>query len=60
MDINRPMTLLLLEDNETECEILKNYVDTKDNVRFTGITNSSSEALEMFKTYTPERHYCGY
>ena len=51
---NRPMSLLLLEDDETECEKFNSYVETVSNAKMVGITNSSDEAVELFKTYMPE------
>ena len=51
---NRPMSLLLIEDDELECERFKNYVESIENVKLIGITNSSNQGLEYFKTYTPE------
>lgn len=51
---NRPMSLLLIEDDEFECERFKNYTESLENVKIIGITNSSNEGLEYFKTYTPE------
>jgi len=51
---NRPMSLLLIEDDEFECERFKEYAESLENVKIIGITNSSNEGLEYFKTYTPE------
>ena len=51
---NKPMTLLLIEDDEFECQKFKTYVETLDNVKLIGVTNSSDKGLEYFKTYLPE------
>lgn len=51
---NKPMSLLLIEDDEFECKRFKKYVETLDNVELIGVTNSSNEGLEYFKTYLPE------
>ena len=51
---NKPMTILLIEDDEFECQKFKSYVETIDNVKIIGTTNSSDEGLEYFKTYLPE------
>ncbi len=48
------MTLLLVEDNVKECEIFEKYVQTRDDVRFIGITNSDIEGLEYIKKYKPD------
>lgn len=51
---NKPMTILLIEDDEFECQRFKTYVETIDNVKLIGITNSSDEGIELFKNFLPE------
>lgn len=51
---NKAMTVLLIEDDEFECQRFKTYVETLDNVKLIGITNSSDKGIELFKTYMPE------
>lgn len=51
---SKPMTILLIEDDEFECKRFELYVQTLDNVKIIGTTNSSDEGLEYFKTYLPE------
>ena len=51
---NKPMSLLLIEDDEFECRKFKSYVETLNNVKLVGITNSSDKGIEYFKTYLPE------
>ena len=51
---NKPMSLLLIEDDEFECKKFKSYVETLNNVKIVGITNSSDKGIEYFKTYLPE------
>lgn len=51
---NRPMTVLLIEDDEFECQRFKTYVETIDNVKLVGITNSSDEGIELYKSFLPE------
>lgn len=51
---NKPMSLLLIEDDEFECKRFESYVETLDNVKLIGVTNSSNEGLEYFKTHLPE------
>ena len=46
---NRPMSLLLIEDDEYECKSFKAYIDSLDNAKLVGITNSSDKAIELFK-----------
>lgn len=51
---NRPMSILLIEDDVYECENFKAFVNENNEVELIGVTNSSDEGLEIFKTYTPE------
>ena len=51
---NKPMKLLLIEDNMQECIVFKNYVKQRNDVTFVGITNSDIEGLELIKKYTPD------
>ena len=51
---NKPMRLLLIEDDELQCAAFKKHVDRIENAYFIGITNSSKEALEYVKSYIPE------
>lgn len=51
---NKPMRLLLIEDDEFDCSEFKRYAYEIDNVELVGITNSSSEGLELVKDYSPE------
>lgn len=51
---NKPMSLLLIEDDEFECKMFKSYIETQENVKLIGVTNSSDEGIELLKTYLPE------
>lgn len=51
---NKPMTMLLIEDDELECEKYKAYEEVNSNIKLVGMTNSSDKGLEYFKTYVPE------
>lgn len=51
---NKPMSLLLIEDDEFECKKFKTYIETLNNVKLVAITNSSDKGIEYFKTYLPE------
>lgn len=51
---NKPMTLLLIEDDEIECQKFTSYEEENSNIKLIGITNSSDKGLEIFKTYLPE------
>ena len=51
---NKPMSILLIEDDNFECDRFKAYVETSQNVKLIGVTASSNDGLEIFKTYRPE------
>lgn len=51
---NRPMRILLIEDDELQCDMFKKYVSSRNDVDLVAITNSSNEALEYVKEYNPE------
>ena len=51
---NKPMSILIIEDDEFECQKFKSYIETQENVKLVGMTNSSDKGLEIFKTYLPE------
>lgn len=51
---NRPISLLLVEDDENEIELFKSYIDTIDDIKLVAITNSSQEGIEYVKEYSPE------
>ena len=51
---NRPMRILLIEDDEIQCNRFKNYVSTRNDIKLVAITNSSNKALEYVKDYNPE------
>lgn len=54
MDIKRPMTLLVIEDDIAEYNLIKEAVASRGDFKIIGITNSSTEALTIVKTYMPE------
>lgn len=51
---NKPMRLLIVEDNEVQCNAFREYISKRDDVCIVGMTNSSSKALEYVKTSNPE------
>ncbi len=54
MNTNKPMSILLIEDNELEVKCFKEYLEIKDDVRLVATTNSSYEGIEHTKMYMPE------
>lgn len=49
-----PMTLILIEDDVKECKLFEDYVKTRKDVKFIGITDSDIEGIEYAKNNTPE------
>lgn len=54
MNSNKPMTILLVEDDISDCNLFKSYIENKEDVKLIGIANSPDKALEYIKTYIPE------
>lgn len=51
---NKPMKLLIVEDDLKECKIYRKIVDRREDVEIVAITNSSSKAIEEVKNYLPD------
>ena len=54
MDKDRPMTLLLIEDEACERNKYKDCAAKRTDVRFIGMTGSSMEGIDYLKTHIPE------
>lgn len=54
MDMNKPMTLLLVEDDVTECIRFKTCATNRADIKFIGMTGSSFEGINYVKTHMPE------
>ena len=50
---NTPVTILIVEDDISECEIYKNIVKSREDVKIVAITNSSTKAIELCKVHKP-------
>ena len=48
------VTLLLVEDNINDCEEFKNYVNSRTDVMFVGVTNSDIDGLNYIDKYSPD------
>lgn len=48
------MKLLLIEDDNRECEKFKKIAKKKENIEFIGITNSAIEGIKIIKNNVPE------
>lgn len=51
---DKPMSLLLIEDDERECQNYKAYIESLEDVKLVEATNSSEKGLEYFDLYIPE------
>ncbi len=51
---DKPMSLLLIEDDELECQNYKNYIESIEGVKLVETTNSSEKGIEYFNLYVPE------
>lgn len=54
MSKNELVNILLVEDDVEESNIIKNYINTKDNVKLVGTFNSAKDALKNIKIYMPD------
>lgn len=54
MSKNGIINILLVEDDIQDCKIIKEYADTRDDVKLIKIANSSKEAIKDIKTYVPD------
>ncbi|MDR2571893.1 MAG: response regulator [Oscillospiraceae bacterium] len=52
--MERPLTVLLVEDDEKECREFKQYIDSIDYANLIGITNSDNKALQYVKDSLPD------
>lgn len=51
---DKPMTLLLIEDNIYDCNNFRACEKSRTDIKFVGITDSDIEAIEYVKNYMPE------
>ena len=51
---NKPMKLLLIEDDKNECNKFIEISNKRNDVEFVGITDSDIEGLKYVKRYMPE------
>lgn len=54
MSKNRPITVLLVEDDEQDINIIKNYINTRDDIKLVNTVMTVKEAVESIKTYVPD------
>ena len=54
MNQNKPLSLVLIEDDVSECVKFKDSVNRRGDAVFVGMTSSSDEGLKLVKNYLPE------
>lgn len=54
METSRPITILLVEDDLADCTRMKNYINSREDVKLIGITDSTDKTLEYLKTHMPD------
>ena len=52
--MERPLTILLIEDEPMECQQIIEYIDSRDGVQLVGVTNNINKALEYVMTSQPD------
>jgi len=50
----KPLTILLVEDDQDECEAFIQYFDSLDDVHLVGVTNNDKIALKYTKDHQPD------
>lgn len=48
------LTILLVEDDQTACKEIEDYIDTLDTVSLVGITDHSTKALDLVEQLLPD------
>ncbi len=54
MSKNEQISILLVEDDMEDSNNIKNYINTKENVKLIGTFNSAKDALKNIKIYIPD------
>jgi len=54
MDKNKPMTVVLIEDDVSDCIKFKDCANRRTDIRFVGMTDSSEEGLKLVQSHLPE------
>lgn len=52
--MERDLTILLVEDDDAECQAISNYIESTTDIKLVGITKDSMQALEYFSSYQPD------
>lgn len=54
MKTEKPVTVLLVEDEIEECKKFQNYLRNREDIKLIGVANSTVKAMEYIKTYLPD------
>ena len=54
MDKNKLVTVLLIEDDKKDCIDMKNYINSREDIRLVDIVSSPNKAINSIKTYLPD------
>ena len=52
--MDRTLSILLIEDEQAECQLIADYIDTTDDVSLVEYTGDAKKALEYVKDYLPD------
>ncbi|MCI8444556.1 MAG: response regulator [Clostridia bacterium] len=52
--MDKPISLLILEDDENDCAKFRNYIKDRNDIRIIANTDSELVALQYVKTYQPQ------
>ena len=52
--MDKPITILLIEDNEKDCNEFKAYISQRTDVKLVAITDSDIEGLDLIRKLTPD------
>ena len=50
----KSITILLVEDDKDDCESMKNYIYSREDIELIGIVNSPEKAIESIKVHMPD------
>jgi len=54
MSKNKPITVLLVEDDEQDISIIKNYINTRDDIKLVDAVMTVKDAIEDVKMHMPD------
>ncbi|MEG0321593.1 MAG: sporulation initiation factor Spo0A C-terminal domain-containing protein [Oscillospiraceae bacterium] len=52
--MDRPLSVLLVEDDQAACRVFIEYADGLADISLVGVTNNSSKAVELIRTCIPD------